>query len=241
MLEMRGHCHELAHGNDARAADAGHKEVIAIVANRGVRFRDTPKRLVQPGGVGRSFPSPAFAAFDRHEARAEAVDAGIVFIAVILVDLAFAAELRFLRHYGEAVRFDRAVTATLTHEFVDLDEPVRVVHQAAFASASFLGGAGLRVNEYRYSGNVSQFVLNRVEISPMGDRRARRKVFCIELLRLVRQQRNALYALGADRMRDCRYGYRSVHGLATRHRDGIVEKDLEGDVGTGSNGLAYRH
>src|SRR5258708_40014980 len=77
------------------------------------------------------------------EARAEALDAGIVLVAVGLVDGALAAELGLDRLDRDAVRFLRAVAAALAYHLVDEDALGRVGELAALAAAALLRRAGL--------------------------------------------------------------------------------------------------
>ncbi len=58
--------------------------------------------------------------------------------------------------------------------------------------------------------------------------------------RLVRYDGNALDALRAHHVCDSFDGHGAVDRLPAGHRDGIVEKDLERDIGFRGNGLAYR-
>src|SRR5260370_34427526 len=78
---------------------------------------------------------------DRDKTRAKSLDAGIVLVAVRLVDLALAAEFGVERLDRNAVRGLRAVAAAFAHEIVDEDTLWRVRIQAApSAAAAFRGG-----------------------------------------------------------------------------------------------------
>src|SRR5262249_35823910 len=90
---------------------------------------------------------PERAAFDGHEARAEALQAGVVLVARRLVDRALAAELGLERLDREAVRCDAAVAAALADELVDDDAPRRVREFVALAAPALLGRAGLHVDD----------------------------------------------------------------------------------------------
>ena len=63
---------------------------------------------------------------DCHEAWAEPLDAGVILVAVGLIDLAFAAKRGFQRLNGNAVRGNRAVAATFANGFVDEDALWRI-------------------------------------------------------------------------------------------------------------------
>src|SRR5690606_18868225 len=87
------------------------------------------------------------AAFDGDEARAEALDAGIVLVARALVDEALAPELGLDRAHRHAVRLVTAVAAALAHQVVDDHALGRVGEGAALAAAALLGSAGLVVDD----------------------------------------------------------------------------------------------
>ena len=68
-----------------------------------------------------------------------------------------------------------------------------------------------------------------------------REIAEVETVRLVRDHGDARDAFGADRVGDAGDRERPVDGLAARHRDGVVEQDLERDVRICGDGLADRH
>src|SRR5207342_1440569 len=103
------------------------------------------------------------AAFDGDEARAEAVDAAVVLVAVGLVDLALAAELGFLRQHRHAERLLAAVAAAFAHQAVDHHALLRIDHLAALATAALLGGADLIKDQHRGALHFAQALLYRVE------------------------------------------------------------------------------
>src|SRR6185437_12236170 len=105
-------------------------------------------------------------------ARAEALDAGEVLVAVRLVDGALATELGFDGLHRDAVRFLRAVAATLADELVDEDALRRIGKLAALAAAAFLGGASLVVDDDGEAGRVAELALHRVELVAVADRDA---------------------------------------------------------------------
>src|SRR4029077_20255636 len=83
------------------------------------------------------------AAINRHEARAEAVEAGEVLVAISLVDLPLAPEFCFERLDRHAVALVRAVAAAFADRVVDHHALGRIGEGAALAAAGPLGGAGL--------------------------------------------------------------------------------------------------
>ena len=109
-------------------------------------------RSVRSGGAGR-FASFSLrrdllalahaAAMHGHEARAEAIHAAVVLVAVALVDLALAPELGFLRQHRHAERLLPAIAAAFAHQRVHHHPLLRIDDLAALAAAALLGGADL--------------------------------------------------------------------------------------------------
>src|SRR5690606_31306919 len=113
-------------------------------------------------------------ALDRHEARAEALEAGIVLVARGLVDAALAAEHRLDRLDRHARRLHAAVAATLAHALVDEHPPRRVGEAGlavdhALAAPTLLGRAGLVVDEHGAAGGLAQSLLHELEVVAMED------------------------------------------------------------------------
>ena len=112
-LEVRRHAEQRADGDHAGAADAGDQDAVGLArapacAGSGsvgeARLgRDCALRLAQR------------AALHGDEARAEALDAGVILVAGRLVDRALAAELGFHRQHRQAVRLHAAVAAAFAH------------------------------------------------------------------------------------------------------------------------------
>ncbi len=61
------------------------------------------------------------------------------------------------------------------------------------------------------------------------------------LLRFVADHNDSPRALRVHLPRDPVHGQRPVHGLTSGHGDGVVVKDLEGDVGVGRDSGSDRH
>src|ERR1700745_939100 len=99
------------------------------------------------------------------KARAEALDAGIVLVAVRLVDLALAAEFGVERLHRNAVRGLRAVAAAFAAEVGDEDALGRVGIEPALATATLFGGAGLVVDQGREPLDLAQLALQRVHVA----------------------------------------------------------------------------
>ena len=115
------------------------------------------------------------AAFDRHEARAKAVDARIILVARRLVDRALAAELGVHRRHRHAVGLHAAIAAAFAHEFVDDDALGGVGELAALAAAPLFRRARLVVEQHRDAGDVAQFALHGVEFVAVMDVGCRRR------------------------------------------------------------------
>src|SRR3546814_645042 len=109
------------------------------------------------------------AAVHGDEAGAEALDAGIVLVAVALVDLALAPELGVLRQHAHAERLLPAVAAALAHQRVDEHALGRVDHLAALAAAALLGGAGLVVDEDAHALHFAQALLHGVQLAAVEE------------------------------------------------------------------------
>ena len=103
-------------------------------------------------------------AFNRHEARAEALNAGNILIAGGLVDAPFGAEFSIKRHHGYAIRFHGAIAAPFAYLLVDHGANIRIHHRAALLPPPFFRRAGLIINERRGSFHLAQFTLHRVDI-----------------------------------------------------------------------------
>src|ERR1700748_3600417 len=116
------------------------------------------------------------AAVHGDEARAETLDAGIVLVAVRLVDLTLAAELGVERLHRDAVRGLRAVAAAFADEIVDENALGRIRIEPALAAAAFLRGTGLIVDQDGQSLGVTQLALQRIHLAAMVDGRARWKM-----------------------------------------------------------------
>src|SRR5215470_10500872 len=112
---------------------------------------------------------PETSALHRHEARTEAIDAGVILVARRLVDGALAAELGFNRCHRHAVRFDPAVATAFADQLVDHHTLRGIGVLAALAAAALLRGASLIVEQDRATGRVAQLALHTVELVAMMD------------------------------------------------------------------------
>ena len=127
MLEMRRHCDQLTHGNDTCATHASYQEIVAILDWRKLGVRKSSDFLFEVVVCIKTITPLDCAAFDRDKTRAKTINAGKIFVAGILVDLALAAERCFLWDYRQTVGLYRAVAASLTNQVVDDNSLVRVL------------------------------------------------------------------------------------------------------------------
>src|SRR5690606_8307987 len=107
------------------------------------------------------------AAVHGDEAGAEALDAGIVLVAVALVDLALASELGVLGQHRDAEALLAAVAAAFADQGVHEHALLRVDHLAALAATALFGGAGLIKDQDRNAFDLAHALLHRVELAPV--------------------------------------------------------------------------
>ena len=157
-LKMRGHAENLADRDDAGSADAGEDDAIGTLDRWNLRLGEGGRGL---GNLGRLAPARD-PAMDRHETRAEAVNAGIVLVAARLVDGPLAPKFGFQRDHRNAVRDLAAIAATLADPLVDEDAPGRIVERPALAPAALLGGTCLIVDQRRDALELAQILLNGI-------------------------------------------------------------------------------
>src|SRR3984957_2698549 len=117
-FEMRRHAEERAERDNAGTADAGDENAVRPLQRRRFRLRQIGKQAV----VGRE-PAELARGGAAHgdKAWAKTLEAGKVLVAVRLIDAPLAAERGLDRQHGNAVRFVRAIAATLADRVVDED------------------------------------------------------------------------------------------------------------------------
>src|SRR5437763_10995084 len=140
----------------------------------------------------------------RDKTRAEAVDAGIILVAVRLVDLPLAPKFGIERLHRDAVRGLRAVAAAFADEVVDEDALGRIGIEPALAAAALFRGTGLIVDQDRKPLHLAQLALQVVHLAAMMDARALREIVLRVLGGIVGDDRNPLGAFGPDLMRNLR-------------------------------------
>src|SRR5260370_19368587 len=106
---------------------------------------------------------------DRDKTRAKSLDAGIVLVAVRLVDLALTAEFGFERLDGNTIGGLRAIAAAFAHQIVDEDALRWIRIQPPLAAAAFLRGACLIVDQDGKTTDFTQFPFNPVPLPAMMD------------------------------------------------------------------------
>src|ERR1700730_15758471 len=167
---------------------------------------------------------------DGDKTRAKSLDAGIVLVAVRLVDLALAAEFGLERLDRNAVGGLRTVAAALADEVVDKDALRRIRIQPALAAATFLGGAGLIVDQNGEAFDLAQLAVNWIQLAAMMDGRAFGEILAGIFAGIVRDDRKALGALGPDLMSNLRDGQAALGGLPAGHGDRVVVENLVGNA-----------
>ncbi len=195
-FQVRGHGEDLADGDNAGTADAGHQHAVGRAERGQRRFR---KRGEIIRHLCRRATFPELAAFDGDEARAEALETGEILVAGRLVDQPLAAELGLQRLDREAVRFHAAVAAAFAHRLVD-DDPLCGIGIFIFlAAAALLGGAGLVVDQRRYPGSLAQLPLHGVQVVAVPDGDAGRPLRAVRIfLGLVGHDDDRLHPFGGD-------------------------------------------
>src|SRR5260370_35825230 len=110
---------------------------------------------------------------DRDKTRTKSLDAGIVLVAIRLVDLPFAAEFSFERLHRNAIRGLRAITAAFADEVVDEDALRRIRIKSPLAASALFGGAGLIVHRNGQALERGRCRLNWVTVPAMMSARTR--------------------------------------------------------------------
>ena len=164
-------------------------------------------------------------AFDRHEARAEAVHARVVLVARRLVDAALAAERCFERLDRQAVRLHAAIAAAFAHGVVDEQALVRVGEFALLAAAALLGRAGLVVDQHGDASRAARAAPCRVRCGdgtscPSGTGRDDRRTSAARRTTTTKRRLPPRPAARSAAPRS------AVDRLAARHRDRVVVRIL---------------
>src|SRR5690606_34662736 len=153
VFQVRSHAQQGADGDHTGATDAGDHDVEGAVQRCQRRGRQP---LDQLGDLRGFLRLARLGVQHRDEARAEALHAAVVLVAVGLVDLALAAQLGFLGPDADAVGLHRAVATAFTDIRVDEHPLGRVGELAALAPPAFFRSAGLFVDDYRDALGVTQ-------------------------------------------------------------------------------------
>ena len=237
-LQMCRHRHHRRRGDNAGAANPGDHQIIRLGERRQHRLRQPHATRDDRRRIGDL--RPPLGPFHGNEAGAEAVEAGEILVAIRLINLPLAPELRLLRHHAEAVGRHRAIAAALADQIVDHREFRRIRQLAPLAAAALFGGTGLLVDQHRHTLHLAQLTLHGVEFGARMQRGADGEVPHVKFLRHIRDQRDALHPLGPHGLRDAVHRDRAIHRLPAGHRHRIVEQDFVCDVGLGRDGLPDR-
>ena len=135
LIHMRRHAEQGRNGDHARAADAGDADVVGFVGRGQGRVGQDREGCCACAGASRFRALGQDAVVHGDEGRAEALQAGEVLVAHVLVDGALAAQFRFLRGDGDAVGDHAAIAAAFAHGLVDEHALGRVGEGAAFPAA----------------------------------------------------------------------------------------------------------
>src|SRR5690606_35332293 len=165
--------------------------------------------------------------------------AGIVLVAVGLVDLALAPELGLLRQHRHAEALPPAVAAAFADQGVDHHPLLRILQLAALAPAALFGGAGLVVYQDGHALDLPEARLHLVQFTAVVEFHPGREHLALVPARdVVADQDDGVDAFGAHLPGDVRHGEGAVHRLAAGHGHRIVVEDLVGDVHLGRHRLA---
>src|SRR5207342_1667802 len=181
--------------------------------------------------AARTFLLLEAAAVHGHEARAEALHAAEVLVAIALVDAALASEFGFQRQHRHAVGGHAAVAAAFADGLVDHRALWRIDHLAALAAAALFRSAGLVVNDDGDAGQFAQALGHGIEFVAMQEFHAVREDLRLRpFFDVVGEYDDRLHAFAAHLVRDIGHGQRAVDRLAAGHRHRIVVENLVGDV-----------
>src|ERR1700728_1090477 len=137
-----------------------------------------------------------------HEARAKSLDAGEILVAARLVDTPLAPEFRFQRLDRHAIGDAPAIAATFADLRIDEGALGRVGPFAALAQAPALGRAGLVVHDDRHTLEFAKFTLRLIHRVAMAKAHAVGQRDASVSVRIVRNERHLLYALGGKLLED---------------------------------------
>ena len=119
----------------------------------------------------------------------------------------------------------------------------RIRELLALATAAFLGGTGLVVDQYGTAGDITQFPLHLVELGPIveGDVLGKQVMMAIVFLGLVAENNNPIDPFCGHLLGNPVDGDLPVDGLTAGHGDGVIEQNLVGNIDAGSYRLTDSH
>ena len=238
VFQVRRHAQQGADGDHTGSADAGNHDIEGAVQRRQRRRRQA---LDQLGDLIGFFRLARLGIQHGDKARAEALHAAVVLVAVGLVDLALAAQLGFLRPDADAIGLHRAIAASFTDVRVDEYPLGRVGELAALAPTALFRGAGLFVDDDGDTLGVAQLALHcGVVIPVMHGHALPQAAVAVVVVRVVGHHHTTVYAFGQHLAGDVAGGQRAVHRLAAGHRHRVVEQDAKGHVDLGRHRATHR-
>ena len=245
-FQVRGHGDDGAHRDHAGAPYARDQQVVRPRPGVGRRHGHAGHQSregvlpARPGARQRTRLLAQLAATHADEAGAKALGTRIVFVAGGLVDLALAAQRRFVRQHGHAIALHAAIAAAFAHGFVDEQALGGVGHLALLAAAALFGGAGLLVDQHRDAVHFAQLALHAIQFGAVKEARVGGKLgpHSVVLADVVRQHHHLLDAFALHLARNGIHADHAIDRLAARHGHGVVEQNLVGDACLGRHRLA---
>ena len=148
-----------------------------------------------------------------------------------MIDLALAPERGVHGHHRKAIGFHVAVATSLANALIYEQTSVGIVHHPTLTPPAFLGCTCLVIDEHAHAAVLAALTLHRIKRVPVCDDRARRKLsFRGVFLRLIGDHDDLAHAFGIHLTRNHLGRDNAIYWLAARHRDGVVEQNLVGDV-----------
>src|SRR5690606_9082138 len=194
VFQVRRHAQQGADGHHPGAADAGTHDIEGAAQRRQRRRRQA---LDQLGDLIGFFRLARLGIQYGDKARAEALHAAVVLVAVGLVDLALAAQLGFLRPDADAVGLHRAIAAAFTDVRVDEYPLGRVGELAAFAPTALFRGTGLFVDDDGDTLGVAQLALHcGVVIPVMHGHALPQAAVAVVVIRVIGHYHATVHAFG---------------------------------------------
>ncbi len=224
-VDMRGHRQHSADCDDARTANTGNHHVVGPVDRRQYRVRHVGQINIRR----RLFAD--FRAFDRHKRRAEPFDTREILVARRLVNRTFTAQFRLDRHDGHTVGLHPAIAAAFTDIGIDKDPLVRIRKLPAFATASFLGSAGLHINYSRHTLVFAKLLLHQWHLRPLMHIQSLGKACKVDIFFLIIDKGHIPHSHRLNFATNLIGGQPAIIALTAGHGHRIIIEDFVGDIG----------